>query len=490
MSLLLSVAAATTTVSPHSLLLLPHCFLYPPPSYSAVLDSSAEFGRLVLVAAHSNQKLLKPNRRSQYGEAVSVYESDDEAASAVLVVDEVNGSRDDVNDDVDEDVSWFNDDDDEFAEPANLCTDQQRSKLLEATKTKPGSRRKAGIGGTKAGSKGKFDAHKGARKKYSQLSEEFRLDNRWIPLFDYLSTFGMKESHFIQMHRRHKNAFNINLHSARERLGYLMEVGVKHKDIKKMLSRQPQILEYTVDSTMKPRVSFLLNLGVPDSKIAQVITAAPSIFSYSVENSLKPTVRYLIEEVGMKTSDLGKVVTLSPQILVQRVDISWNDRFDFLSEELAAPRESIVKMVTKHPQLLHYSIEDGIFPRIKFLRSIGLKNSDILKVLTSITQVLSLSLEKNLKPKYTYLVNELQNEVQSLTKYPMYLSLSLEQRIRPRHRFLVFLNKAPKGPFPLSSLVPTDESFCQQWAGTSVDQYLEFRQNMLLKEFAKKYEKL
>lgn len=102
-------------------------------------------------------------------------------------------------------------------------------------------------------------------------------------------------------------------------------------------------------------------------------------------------------------------------------------------------------------------------------------------------QVFSLSLEGNLKPKYMYLINELQNEVHSLTKYPTYLSLSLDQRIRPRHRFLVSLKKAPKGPFPLSSFVPTDESFCRQWAGTSVDKYLEFRQRLLLKDLAKKY---
>ncbi|KAF6149596.1 hypothetical protein GIB67_011205 [Kingdonia uniflora] len=103
--------------------------------------------------------------------------------------------------------------------------------------------------------------------------------------------------------------------------------------------------------------------------------------------------------------------------------------------------------------------------------------------------VLSLSLEGNLKPKYLYLVNELRNEVKSLTKYPMYLSLSLEQRIRPRHKFLVSLKKAPKGPFPLSSFIPTDESFCQQWAGTSLDRYVAFKQSFLLKEFAKKYER-
>ncbi|XWS09707.1 hypothetical protein CRYUN_Cryun39dG0012300 [Craigia yunnanensis] len=157
----------------------------------------------------------------------------------------------------------------------------------------------------------------------------------------------------------------------------------------------------------------------------------------------------------------------------------------FLSKELGAPRDSIVKMVKKHPQLLHYSIDDGLLPRINFLRSIGMCNSDILKVLTSLTQVLSLSLEDNLKPKYMYLINELNNEVHSLTKYPMYLSLSLDQRIRPRHRFLVSLKKAPKGPFPLGSLVPTDECFCQRWAGTSLDNYLAFRQSLgvILKGF-------
>lgn len=105
------------------------------------------------------------------------------------------------------------------------------------------------------------------------------------------------------------------------------------------------------------------------------------------------------------------------------------------------------------------------------------------------SQVLSLSLEGNLKPKYLYLVNELRNEVQSLTKYPMYLSLSLEQRIRPRHKFLVSLKKVPKGPFPLSSLVPTDVRFCQQWAGTTLENYLAFRQNLLLTDFAKKYDR-
>ncbi|KAJ7963683.1 Transcription termination factor [Quillaja saponaria] len=453
--------------------------------------------RFVVQSTHSNPIILKPNRRSRYGQALSPYDSDEDG-------DEMEED----DDDNEEEDDWLSDDD--FAEIADIDGKERKDKSQKGFKKRKGKEKvqenswgirsfhseqstkmvkTENMGSLKVNSKGKLTARKLKEDKYPRLSEEIDLDEKWCPLLDYLSTFGLKESHFVQMYERHMPCLQINVCSAQERLEYLMNIGVKHRDVRRILLRQPQILEYTVENNLKSHVAFLMDLGIPDSRIGHIISSAPSLFSYSVENSLKPTVRYLIEEVGIKKGDLGKVVQLSPQILVQRIDISWNTRYIFLTKELGAPRDSIVKMVTKHPQLLHYSIDDGLLPRINFLRSIGMRNSEILKVLTSLTQVLSLSLEENLKPKYMYLVNELHNEVQSLTKYPMYLSLSLDQRIRPRHRFLVSLKKAPKGPFPLSSFVPTDEYFCHQWAGTSLDKYLAFRQRLLLKDFAKKYER-
>ncbi|KAM5585330.1 transcription termination factor MTERF9, chloroplastic [Rosa sericea] len=449
--------------------------------------------RFVVLSTHSNPKILKSNRRSRYGQPLSPYDDQEDDVEAYHFAD--------VSDD-----DWLLNDD--FAEVSVFDVNGKKSKPHKGNanghlngENAKSVAEKSFIGNYDHGSKkarqasldvarnGKRATRKNMEDRFPRLSEEIGMDVKWLPLIDYLSTFGFKESHFIQMYERHMPSLQINVCSAQERLEYLLSVGVKQRDIRRMVLRQPQILEYTVENNLKSHVAFLMNLGIPSSRIGQIIAATPSLFSYSVENSLKPTVRYLVEEVGIKEKDLGKVVQLSPQILVQRIDISWNSRCSFLSNEIGAPRESIVKMVKKHPQFLHYSIDDGLLPRINFLRSIGMCNSDILKLLTSLTQVLSLSLEENLKPKYMYLVNELNNEVHSLTKYPMYLSLSLDQRIRPRHRFLVSLKKAPKGPFPLSSFVPTDESFCQQWAGTSVDKYLAFKQRLLLKEFAEKYER-
>lgn len=452
-------------------------------------------------SAQPHPKILKTNRKTPYGRILSPYDDEEE----------------ELDEDEDEDDDFFfpgdnSSMDDGFAEVSEYDVNGKNFKSLKDSETE-GSQRSSDkrlgsntsksrrsivtpedLLGVSTGSKSRNRSAKllsrtYRKTKYEVLSDEIVFNKRWIPLLDYLRSFGLVESNFIKIHQRHAAAFETNLCSAQERLEYLLSVGVKHQDIKKILMRQPQILQYTVENGLKPRVELLKGLGIPDSQIGQIVAVTPSLFSYSVEDSLKPTIRYLIEEVGIKEEDLGKVVKLSPNILIQRVDISWNTRYLLLSQELGAQRDSVVKMVTKHPQLLYYSIDDAFLPKINFLKSIGMSNSDILNVLTRLPQVLSLSLEDNLKPKYKYLINELDNQVISLARNPVYLSLSMHQRIQPRHQFLVSLKKAPEGPFPLGSLFATDESFCKRWAETSVDKYLEFRKVLLLKKLAKKYQR-
>lgn len=103
-------------------------------------------------------------------------------------------------------------------------------------------------------------------------------------------------------------------------------------------------------------------------------------------------------------------------------------------------------------------------------------------------QVLSLSIENCLKPKYEYLVNELNGGPHTVTSFPAYFSLSLEQRIKPRHRYLSALKRLPKGPFPMKSLAVTDSCFCKQFADTTIEEYQAFRNELLLSNFAKQFE--
>ena len=95
-----------------------HHFLSLPSSSSSSYDTEFVADRrsvrvgLVLPSAHSNLKLLKTNRRSPYGEALNVHDSDEE----VVVQDfgGVNGvvAGDDEDEDEDEEdgIRWFLDD--------------------------------------------------------------------------------------------------------------------------------------------------------------------------------------------------------------------------------------------------------------------------------------------------------------------------------------------------------------------------------------------
>ena len=43
--------------------------------------------------------------------------------------------------------------------------------------------------------------------------------------------------------------------------------------------------------------------------------------------------------------------------------------------------------ISRHPQLLHYSVEDGIKPRVRFLQGIGLSQSEVAHILMRLPQV-------------------------------------------------------------------------------------------------------
>eukprot|EP00250_Pteridium_aquilinum_P012731 c20906_g1_i2 orf=330-1952(-) len=322
-----------------------------------------------------------------------------------------------------------------------------------------------------------------------QLLAGLELEQRCQPVVEYLISLGLNENNLQKIARRRRACFYVKISKVKERLGYLMSLGIKNEDISKVLTRHPQVLEYTVDRMMKPRVQYLQSIGVPETRLGRVITVSPSLLECSLEGSLKRRVRFLVEEVGVSEGDVWKIVLLSPQVLTQSINNSLRPRINFLLKKVGLSQERVTKMIMKHPQLLHYSIKNGIQPRIDFLRSIGLSDRDIAIVLSRSSQVLSLSVEKSLKPKCDYLTKELNCGLQTIVSFPAYLSLSLEQRIKPRHKFLKSLNRLPAGPFSMHILAVTDDEYCKRWAKSTVEEYCSFRQSLLLSNFAKQFAK-
>ena len=117
-------------------------------------------------------------------------------------------------------------------------------------------------------------------------------------------------------------------------------------------------------------------------------------------------------------------------------------------------------------------------------------------------QILSLSIDNVLYPKYEYLTNDIGAPPSALVSYPAFFSLSLTGRIKPRHAFIrhVFSAKnhshssqlLPSGlnkelyttesgsvRFPLSLLALTDDKFCQRLGLRDDKEYVVFRERFL-----------
>ena len=154
----------------------------------------------------------------------------------------------------------------------------------------------------------------GMKDALVKLSCEINLEPKFRPLLQYLHQQGLSETDFRKIAERHKTCLQTNAAMAKERVEYLLSVGVESENLSKLIVRHPQILEYTVERAMKPRIQYLKRLGVPESKLGRVITVAPSLLECSLHRSLKPRVEYLKDVVGIKDSDIGLIVTRSPQV--------------------------------------------------------------------------------------------------------------------------------------------------------------------------------
>ena len=103
-----------------------------------------------------------------------------------------------------------------------------------------------------------------------------------------------------------------------------------------------------------------------------------------------------------------------------------------LSDDLGIPRDVVKKKVVINPTILALS-RKKLLANIQWLEDIGMERDEVVSTLSHKTQLLWLSVDKNLGPKYDYLVNEMHGDVSYVINYPNFFTFSLEERIIPRY---------------------------------------------------------
>ncbi|BBN00183.1 mTERF domain-containing protein, mitochondrial [Marchantia polymorpha subsp. ruderalis] len=250
---------------------------------------------------------------------------------------------------------------------------------------------------------------------------------------EFLVSMGLGAGALGKAVARRPNLLNYSLDSMKSTVQYLLSF-MKPWDVPKLIRRYAEVLVLDPHRKMHPMINYLKYLGVKSKDIGKVVLRRPQLLGYTIPG-LEPSVKCLME-FGVKQEMIGKVITTAPQILTLNVDDKLRPVVEFFRSMGLNKERDIELLLVRNGQILCCSIEKNLRPKFEFLLGLGLSTTDIANMIVLFPSMLGQSIEGSLGPKYNYLVNVMKRSVDEVIDFPQYFGYSLERRIIPRHEKL------------------------------------------------------
>ncbi|XP_031484134.1 transcription termination factor MTEF1, chloroplastic [Nymphaea colorata] len=207
-----------------------------------------------------------------------------------------------------------------------------------------------------------------------------------------------------------------------EKLLFLESIGV---DVLHLADARPSAIDAPLDRILSV-VDFLRSNGFPDSELGRIFNLCPEVLESSVRDDVLPVFTFLLREVGVSGDDLRGVINRRPRLLACSVPDRLRPTLYFLQSLGIAD-------VRKHTALLSCDAEEKFVPRLEFFQRVGFSRRDAVSMVRRFPPLFCYGVETNLRPKFEFLVNDMQRGMDELRDFPQYFSFSLENRIKPRH---------------------------------------------------------
>ena len=249
--------------------------------------------------------------------------------------------------------------------------------------------------------------------------------------------------------------------------------GNARENLRKLLGKWPRALDCDPIKALAPRTAYFRSLGLLPADLRRLALSAPQLLGgLSLRGVIMPRVEALRKAAALDGAGVSRVIARAPTVLLAAPS-AVAERAKLVADVCSLDRNQLARAVAGHPALLEYSV-DSLAARLDFLRlEAGLRPPMLGDVLSRAPSLLSLDVERNLRPKWRFLVRTTQQATESgggggkssgggrgsksssvdagrgaaaddgsegarklLARCPVYLTLSLERRILPRVAFL------------------------------------------------------
>lgn len=278
---------------------------------------------------------------------------------------------------------------------------------------------------------------------------------------EVLQRWGCSEEEVGRILARQPSIARMDPLSLQCKLQSLRRAGLQGGDLARIVSCRPRFLAGRIGNGLDARLAFLRTLFQSDGELLRAVVRNPSLLNYDVDRTMRPCVE-LYERVGVGRRELGRVLLSRPTAICRS---ALDEEKRELIRRTGLPREAATYKYAV--SVLAVSHLETIREKIANLEKFGFSAEEVLALFGRTPNLLTLSVEK-VQRNMTYIVGTMKLPARVVLEQPFLVFANLENVLKPRFQLggklgEMELQPQVRGPHLIRALRMTETRFLKRF---------------------------